>query len=132
MMRVMEQRIIDSAIDIFQPVMELSVYYAAMYAKACSRNTVTGHDMQYGMRHATRTCVGKHSGSLFPDAYDSHSETESSEEEYEEEEDEFTRYTGDDPEVLAMNISYDTWDAWVPEIPAEIMIKNAIDEKGKV
>jgi hypothetical protein len=31
-----------------------------------------------------------------------------------------------------MNISYDTWDEWVPEIPAEIMIKNAIDEKGKV
>lgn len=110
--------------------MELSVYYAAMYAKACSRNTVTAQDMQYGMRHATRTCVGKHSGSLFPEAYEENSD--SSEEEYEEEEDEFTRYTGDDSEILAMNISYDTWDEWVPEIPAEIMIKKAIDEKGQV
>ena len=130
-MMSMEDRIIESAIDIFQPVMELSVYYAAMYSNACNRNSVTSDDMRYGMRHAAMTSIGKHLGSLFPDVYDE-DEDEDDEEEYEDDEDEFTRYTGDDPIIVAMNNSNDTWDDWVPEIPAEIMIKKAIDETGKV
>ena len=126
-------QIIQAAIDIFQPVMELSIVFAAKYANACNRNTVTIDDARYGMRHAAMTCVGKNSGSLFPEVYgDGTSDSESSEWETDSdgEVDDFCRYTGDDQEILDINRTYDEWDSWVPENPAEIMIKKAIDAKG--
>lgn len=118
---------ISSAIDIFKPVMEMAVYSAARYANACNRNTVTAIDMEYGMKYATMNFVGKHVGSYFPDeVYD-----EDDEESEDDEDDEFTRYEGTDETILAINAAYDAWDSWVPEIPAEILIKRAIDEKAK-
>lgn len=122
---------ISSAIDIFKPVMEMAVYSAAKYANACSRNTVTALDMEYGMKYATMNFVGKHVGSYFPDEVYDESEESGTESESESEEDEFTRYEGTDETILAINAAYDEWDSWVPEIPAEILIKRAIDEKAK-
>lgn len=122
---------ISSAIDIFKPVMEMAVYSAAKYANACNRNTVTATDMEYGMKYATMNFVGKQVGSYFPEEmYDDDGESESGSE-TESEEDDFTRYEGSDESILAINAAYDAWDEWVPEIPAEILIKRAIDEKAK-
>ena len=124
----MEDKLIKDALDIFKPVMEIAVYSAARYANACNRNTVTALDMEYGMKFAAMNVVGKQVGSYFPDdVYQEESESEESESESEE--DDFTRYAGTDETILAINKAYDEWDAWVPEIPAEIMIKRAIDEK---
>ncbi len=118
----------EAAVNILIPVMEFAVYAAAKYANACNRNTVTAMDMEYGMKHAARTYVGRQSGSHFSDS-DSGSDSES--EEYESDEDEFTRYDGTDEIIQEMNRSYDTWGEWVPETPVEIMIKNAIDAQSK-
>jgi hypothetical protein len=119
----------EEALGIFKPVMEMAVYAAAKYANACNRNTVTAMDMEYGMKYATMNFVGKQIGSYFPpEVYESESEDE---EEYESEEDEFTRYQGSDENIQAMNSAYDSWDSWVPENIAEIMIKRSIDEKAK-
>lgn len=114
--------------DIFVPVMEFAVYAAAKYANACHRNTVTATDMEYGMKYAARNYIGKQIGSHFESDNESESESGS---EYSSEEDEFTRYTGTDETIQAMNECHDSWDQWVPETPAEIMIKNAIDAQGK-
>lgn len=116
----------EAAFGILIPVMEFAMYSASKYANACSRNTVTATDMQYGMKYAARNYVGKQIGSHFSDDEDSESETESVSE-YESEEDEFTRYTGDDEIIQDMNSCFDSWDEWAPESPAEIMLKEAID-----
>ena len=114
----------EAAFDILIPVMEFAMYSAAKYANACSRNTVTAMDMQYGMKYAARNYVGKQFGSHFESESD---ESDESESEYESDEDDFTRYTGDDEIIQDMNSCFDSWDGWAPESPAEIMLKQAID-----
>lgn len=117
----------EAAVNILVPVMEFAVYSAAKYANACQRNTVTAKDMEYGMKYAARNYVGKQIGSHFDDEEDSESE----EDDFESDEDDFTRYDGDDQIIQAMNECFDTWESWMPENPAEIMLKNAIDEQNK-
>lgn len=118
----------EAAIEILVPVMEFAVYSAAKYANACGRNTVTAMDMQYGMKYAARNYVGRQIGSHFSDDEESDDESIS---EYESEEDEFTRYTGKDEIIQAMNACFDTWDEWAPESPAEIMLKRSIDAQSQ-
>lgn len=120
--------------NIFLPVMESAMIYAAHYCKSCGRNTVTSMDMSYGWRYAARTTLGNKLGSFFPEVYEDDSSNEldsddsSNDEDEDEDEDEFTRYTGDDDDVcIKMNEVYDTWKDWEPETPAEKMIKNAVD-----
>lgn len=112
--------------DIFLPVLESSIVFAAHYCKAAGRSTVTAEDMCYGMMYAARHIVGKHIGSLYPEVYDK-SDTESDEEE-EEEEEPWTRYEGPDEHATRMNECADTWDAWEPETPAEHALKNAVNK----
>ena len=121
--------------DIFIPVMESAMIYAAHYCKTCNRNTVTSMDMCYGWRYAARTTLGNKLGSFFPEVYDDSSTELDSDDEGEQSQgsgegdsdDEFTRYTGEDETCIKMNEMYDTWKDWIPETPAEQMIKNAID-----
>lgn len=120
-----------AALEIFKPVMEMAIYAAARYANACNRNTVTVMDMEYGMKYAAMNHVGKQVGSYFPEMYDTDTEEDEDDDEESEDEDEFARYTGTDETILAIHGAYDTWDDWVPENPAEILIKKAIDEKAQ-
>ena len=118
--------LIKSAVDILTPVMEGSMVLAAHYAKACGRDTVTALDVKYAMRYGARNMVGKHIGTLFPELQGSDSESDM--EEVDEAEEPFTRYTGSDPQLLAVNEAHDTWDQWEPQSPVEKMLKNAIDQ----
>jgi hypothetical protein len=126
--------LIKSAVDILTPVMEGSMVLAAHYAKACGRDTVTALDVKYAMRYGARNMVGKHFGTLFPELQGSDSDSGSGSgsgsdmEEVDEAEEPFTRYTGSDPQLLAVNEAYDTWDQWEPHSPVEKMLKNAIDQ----
>ena len=120
--------LIKSAVDILTPVMEGSMVLAAHYAKACGRDTVTALDVKYAMRYGARNMVGKHIGTLFPELQGSDSESGSDMEEVDEAEEPFTRYTGSDPQLLAVNEAHDTWDQWEPQSPVEKMLKNAIDQ----
>jgi hypothetical protein len=74
--------------------------------------------------------VGKHIGTLFPELQGSDSESGSGSdmEEVDEAEEPFTRYTGSDPQLLAVNEAHDTWAQWEPQSPVENMLKNAIDQ----
>lgn len=121
--------IIESAIDIFLPVLESSMVLAGHYTKHCNRDVITSMDLQYAMKYMAMNHVGKTIGSLFPEIYED-TDTESDHDEPQEEE--FTRYTGKDKYCLEMNQAYDSWDQWVPENYAEKMIKKAIDEKSKM
>ena len=105
--------------------MEGSMVLAAHYAKACGRDTVTALDVKYAMRYGARNMVGKHIGTLFPELQGSDSD---SVEEVDEAEEPFTRYTGSDPQLLAVNEAHDTWAQWEPQSPVEKMLKNAIDQ----
>lgn len=117
-----------AAIDIIIPVLEAAVIYASYYCKACGRSTVTSGDMEYGMKHAAMTTVGKKTGSHFPEVWDSESSDE--EEEYiDDSEEPFTRYEGTEELYLSMNESFDSWDSWEPQSPAEQAIKNAVDKQ---
>lgn len=126
----MEDRIIESAIDIILPVLESSMILAGHYAKNCNRDIVTAMDVEYAMKYVAMHHVGKNIGSLFPEVYD---ESSSEEEDFaDEDECEFTRYSGDDEFCVAMNKAYDEWDSWTPQNDAEKMIKKSIDEKAQV
>jgi hypothetical protein len=121
-----------SAIDVFLPVMESSVVFAAHYAQACGRDCVTSQDICYGLMYAARNITGKQIGSMFPEVYqeDSDSDEEEAEEESDEEEAEagWTRYSGTDEQALQMNACAESWDAWDPESPAERALKNAVNK----
>lgn len=135
-----------AAMNIFLPVLEAAMIYAAHYCKKCGRDVVTSQDVQYGWRYAAMTTVGKHLGSHFPEIYDdepsgsdegsasdeaSASDDESVDEADASDEEVFTRYTGTEDETcLKMNEAFDNWDSWEPESPAERAIKNAVNAAG--
>lgn len=128
----MEQQIIDTAINILQPVMESAMVLSAEYAKACNRSFVTSMDLKYAMRYCAMNTVGKHSGTLFPEIYTSDESSDEEEDEIEtveETENDFTRYSGDDETFNKMNEAFDTWEEWVPYSPIEKMLKDAIDKQ---
>ncbi len=118
-----------SAIDIVTPVLESSMILAAHYTKSCGRNTVTAQDVKYCMRFCARELVGKHIGTLFPELQESDSEELSDVEEVDEDEEPFTRYEGADPQLIAVNRAYDTWNEWEPTNPIEKLLKNAVDSQ---
>jgi len=123
----MEDDIINSAIEIIQPVMESAIILAGQYVKACGRSTLTGEDIRYAMRYSARNLVGKHIGTLFPE--ESESESDDSEIETVDEEDEpFIRYSGYDKLMNDINQANDTWDSWIPVSPIERMLKDSIDK----
>jgi len=59
---------------------------------------------------------------LFPEIY------EDEEEESEDPEEAWTRYEGDDPQLVLVNECADTWESWVPESPAEEALKDAVEK----
>jgi len=136
--------ILESALDIFRPVMESATVLAAHYAKACGRDVVLQEDMRFGMMYAARYVTGRQIGSLFPEIYEegdeesSDSQSESSGDSdssgsWETDDDEelvWTRYEGtEDDQALKMNECADSWDAWEPQNPSERALKNAIDKQ---
>lgn len=130
-----------AAIDIILPVLEASVIYASYYCKACGRSTVTATDLEYGMKHAAMTTVGKHLGSHFPEdegdsdesldegSSDEGDDSDSSLEIVDDTDEPFTRYQGTEELYVNMNESFDEWETWEPQSPAEQAIKNAIDKQ---
>jgi len=127
--------IVESAMEIFKPVMESATVLAAHYAKACGRDVVLQEDMRIGMMYAARYVTGRQIGSLFPEIYEAGSGTDSesdsgSWETVDDEELVWTRYEGtDDEQAQKMNECEDTWDAWEPETPSERALKNAVDKQ---
>lgn len=132
------ESIMNSAIEIFKPVMESATVLAAHYAKACGRDVVLSQDMHMGMMFAARNVTGRQVGSLFPEIYE---ETESLSDSVSDGGDDssswetasdselvWTRYEGQDEQAVAMNTCADSWDSWEPETPAEHALKNAIDK----
>lgn len=113
--------------ELLKPVLETAVVIASHYCKACGRNTVTAEDMKMGMRFAARRVPGVETASLFPEIYDSEDSDESDVEVVDEDEEPFTRYSGNDERMLAVNEATDTWDTWEPESPIEALLKRAID-----
>jgi len=134
--------ILESALDIFRPVMESATVLAAHYAKACGRDVVLQEDMRFGMMYAARYVTGRQIGSLFPEIYqegdeesgtDSDSDGSDSSGSWETVDDEelvWTRYEGsEDDQAVKMNECADSWDAWEPQNPSERALKNAIDKQ---
>jgi len=139
--------ILDSALDIFRPVMESATVLAAHYAKACGRDVVLQEDMHFGMMYAARYVTGRQIGSLFPEIYEEESGTDSdgessgsdydpdgsdssgSWETVDDEELVWTRYEGSDDQAVKMNECADSWNTWEPQNPSERALKNAIDKQ---
>ena len=140
--------ILESALDIFRPVMESATVMAAHYAKACGRDVVLQEDMRFGMMFAARYVTGRQIGSLFPEIYEETGEesgTDSEGSDYDPDGSEssgswetvsdsemvWTRYEGtDDDQALKMNECADSWASWEPQNPSERALKNAIDKQS--
>ena len=145
--------ILESALDIFRPVMESATVMAAHYAKACGRDVVLQEDMRFGMMFAARYVTGRQIGSLFPEIYEDAGESRSDSDFDEDEEGSdydpdgsessgswetvsdsemvWTRYEGtDDDQALKMNECADSWASWEPQNPSEREFKNAIDKQS--
>jgi len=128
-----EESLMNTAIQLIQPILESSVIFAAEYAKACGRDCVLSKDMEYAIKYCAMTKVGEHIGSHFPEIYDSESESESESDDLEvvdETPEMFTRYEGQDALMLSINKAYDEWETWIPQNPTEILLKNAINSNG--
>jgi hypothetical protein len=125
----MEASIIKNAFDILTPVIESSMILAAHYVKGCNRSTVTAQDIKYSMRFCARNVIGKHIGTLFPELQDEDSDDDDGNdiEEVDEDDEPFTRYQGEDAQLIAVNTCYDTWSEWEPVSMVEKWMKNAID-----
>ena len=125
------EQVQDSAINIIQPVLERTMVLAAEYAKASGRDMVLGEDLEYAMKYCAMNEVGKKMGTHFPEIYEE-DDSEEDDIEIEDEEIPFTRYTGREYKFVKMNMAYDTWDAWEPKNPSELMLKNAIDSNEHI
>lgn len=129
----MAERYISSMIDIMLPVMERATVLACEYSKACGRDVLLPEDMEYAIKYCAMHTVGQTTGSLFPELWqDGEAEDEDedgSEDEEIPEEDcpPFVRYKGPDNTFNMMNDAYDHWGQWVPQSPAEELIKKTID-----
>jgi len=123
----MEEQIIQASIDILLPVMESAQVLAGEYCKACNRKTVTGEDLKYTMRYAAMNITGKQIGTLFPEIYDD-SDEDCEIEVVDEDDEPFTRYSGDDQLMTDINRAHDTWVSWVPNSPAEQLLKSSINK----
>jgi len=123
-----EQSQQDALMGILLPVLERSMILAAEYSKACGRDTVLSEDMEYAIKYCVMYTVGQDIGSLFPEIYNEESSDEEDIEEVEPGEcPPFVRYSGEDPTFRQMNEACDRWDTWIPQIPVEEMLKNAIN-----
>ena len=123
------ERYISTMVDIFLPVLEQSMVIAGHYSKGCERDVLLPEDVEYATKYCAMRKVGQTVGSTMPEIYEGDSDDSGSEiEEVPVEEcPEFVRYSGDDPFLNEVNLAYDTWDTWVPQSPAEEMLKNAVD-----
>ena len=116
--------------ELLKPVLETSVIVASHYCKACGRNTVTAEDMKMGMRFAARRVPGVENESLFPAIYEDSTDSDESDIELvDEDEEPFTRYEGDDPNIILINEMSDTWAEWEPELPIQVLLKMSIDSR---
>lgn len=138
--------ILNSALDIFRPVMESATVLAAHYAKACGRDVVLQEDMKLGMMYAARYVTGRQIGSLFPEIYEE-SGTDSDSEGYDPDGSEssaswetvdddsdppWSKYEGtEDDQALKLNECAASWDSWEPQNPSERALKNAIDKQSE-
>lgn len=113
--------------DVLLPVIEKAALLAATYMKECGRSTLTAMDIQYAMKYCAVYQVGVDTGTIFSDS-DSESETDSELEMVDEDDEPFTRYTGDNELLMAVNECFDTWESWEPTSPAQIMLKDAINK----
>ena len=133
--------ILNSALDIFRPVMESATVMAAHTATACGRDVVLQEDMRIGMMYAARYVTGRQIGSLFPEIYEESGtdsdpdfdEDGSDSDSWETVDDEdlvWSKYEGaDDDQAMKMNQCADSWDTWEPQNPSERALKNAIDKQ---
>ena len=130
----LSSQMVESAINIMQPVMEHAVVLSGQYAKACGRNTILAKDMEYCLKYCAMHTVGQQIGSYFPEIYeDEESEGEEEIETVDEsEEPPFVPYSGTEELYMKINEAYDAWEGWKPTNPSEEMIKNAIDSNGHI
>jgi hypothetical protein len=126
----MENQIIDHAINILLPVIESAIVLAGEYSKKCGRTVLTSQDMNYAIKYCARNVTGNQMGTLFPeiDLEEDDDPTEEELETVDEEEEPFTRYSGDDNLMNAVNESQDAWEGWEPQTPMEKMLKEAVDK----
>jgi len=125
----------EALVDIMQPVLELSIILASQYANACGRSTVLIQDFERSIKYSAMHSVGKHIGSILPELEEEEGDEDGDEEDGEEwepefvdvPEEDFTPYTGEDDTFKAINRALDDWQTWVPQNPAETLLKKAID-----
>jgi hypothetical protein len=121
---------IKTMIDILLPVVEQGMLYAGEYAKGCGRDIILPEDVEYAIKYCAMCRVGQIVGSTMPEIYDE-SESDSDESYVEdvppEECPEFVRYSGEDTLLNQINQACDRWNTWIPQSPAEEMLKNAIN-----
>ena len=125
---MIKTKYLESANNIFLPVLEAGVVLAAFYTKSCGRNEVTPQDIQLGLMFSARNVLGKQIGSLYPEVYEGSSEEEDEEENEAENYKEFSVYMGKDEQCLAMNECALSWSSWIPETPAEQLAKKTVDQ----
>jgi hypothetical protein len=124
----MEDQFIETSINIILPVLTKAVTLAGEYSKKCGRNTMTAQDMAYAVKYCARTKVGETVGIEHPELFHETDSDESDVELVDEDDEPFTRYSGDDDLMNAVNQANDTWNEWEPMNPSESMLKNAVDK----
>jgi hypothetical protein len=124
------ERYVNTMVDILLPVLEQSIIIAGHYSKGCERDVLLPEDVEYAAKFCVMRRVGQVVGSTMPEIYE---EDDGDEVEEVPEEDcpEFVRYSGDDPLLNEVNLAYDMWDTWVPQNPAEEMLKNAVNNSNE-
>jgi hypothetical protein len=102
---------------------------AAEYCKACGRDVMLDEDIEYAMKYCIMHRVGQASGSIFNEGEIDLDEDEEDEIEVVpvDELPTFTRYTGNNSQMIRINQAYDEWKEWKPESPAQKILKNALD-----
>lgn len=124
-----EDKYLQSIVDIVQPVFEEGLVLAAQYCKACGRDVLLDDDIEYALKYCVMHRVGVNIGSIIPDTVSDDDDSDSDFEAVDTEDcPKFVRYSGDDITFQNINKAHDEWNSWNPESPIQQFLKDAIDK----
>ena len=125
----LSDRITRTGTDLLNTLLEHAIVNACAYAKSAGRDNMSGKDIIIALQYEAHEFCNRsmNTADADTDTETSESEDDDDSDDPDEADDEFTPSYSDDPLIQRMNYYHETWESWIPELPLEKALKNAVD-----
>ena len=127
----LSDRITETGTEMLNKLLEHAIVNASIYAKSAGRDNMSGKDIIIALQYEAHEFLNRN---LMSNENEYESEDESDSESVGETDDDdptadaFTFSYSNDPLIQRMNYYHETWDSWIPTLPIENALKNAVDQ----